>query len=501
MAASPLPPPSTPRRTAAEMALRACRSPQCFALAVLALAMLLGAGLRFHRLERSDLSADEAASWAAASAPGVRQVMAMEQQLDPGKLPLYDLLLHGWIRVFGDDVPAMRAMSAGLGTIAIVLVFVAVREVCRSLGDAPAPALGELAGAFAALIYATNVTMLESDRTVRMYPLVMCAALVQIAFLARVQRRGGWFSYAGLAIFTAAMIAANFTASFLLLAEGLWLGCLLLARFAGARPADARPANAVTGGLAVFRPGAALAAGVVLLVPLLPGAFASSHQAVAVGAIDWIKPQPLWWPYLTLRIAAGGHKLFWIFAALGAYGVWQQWRSAPLASGFFAAWTAGPFLGVMAVTYLLHPLEYFRYVLAAFAGMFGLAGLGAASLRSSGLRLAVAVLLIFLSMRQVGKWLRHSHEAAWREATMLAAGKTAPGDQIAVFPPYCTNVVRYYLPQERRGAVIGADSQCTSARLLIMSGFSISAPAALATMEACFPRVLARPRLTEVRSR
>ena len=29
------------------------------------------------------------------------------------------------------------------------------------------------------------------------------------------------------------MIAANFTASFLLIAEGLWLGCLLLGKWAG----------------------------------------------------------------------------------------------------------------------------------------------------------------------------------------------------------------------------------------------------------------------------
>ena len=491
MAASPVPRTPPPRSTLAQTALRAWRSPRCFAFVVAALAVLLGAGLRFHQLGLADLSADEAASWAGASAPGMSQVVALEQQLDPGKLPLYDLLLHGWIRVFGDGVSAMRAMSAGLGTIAIVLVFVAVREVCNSFGEAPAPAVGELAGAFAALIYATNFTMLESDRTVRMYPLVMVAALVQIAFLARAQRRGGWFSYAGAAIFTAAMVAANFTACFLLLAEGLWLGCLLLAKLAGAR----------TGGLAVFRPGAALAAGLVLLAPLLPAALTSSQQAVAIGALDWIKVQPLWWPYTMLRKAAGGHTLFWMFAALGVFGVRRQWRAARLASGFFAAWMVGPILGVLAVTYLLHPLEFFRYLLIAFVGMFGFAALGAASVRSSAWRVAVAVLLVVLSMRQVRHWLRYSHGAAWREATMLAAREAAPGDQIAVFPPYCTNVVRYYLPRGRRGAVTGADSQCTAARVLIMSGFSISPPAAVATMEACYPQVLARLKLTEVRSR
>ena len=273
-----------------QAAIRAAHSPRALALGLLALALVLGVVMRFQVLGLAELSADEGASWAAASAPGVSAVVAMEQQLDPGKLPLYDLLLHGWIRIFGDGVGAMRGMSAVLGTIAIVLVFAAVREICRSLGGQPGAAIGDLAGGFAAIIYAVNFMMVTSDRTVRMYPLAMSAELLQIFFLVRAQRRGGWLNYAGAAIFTAAMIAANFTACFLLLAEGLWLGCLLVAKACGARME----------GLAIFRPGAALAAGVALLAPLLPAALASSQRAVAMGALDWIKMRPITWPYQVL---------------------------------------------------------------------------------------------------------------------------------------------------------------------------------------------------------
>src|SRR6185437_7972158 len=98
----------------------------------------------------------------------VQAVVAEERRLDPGKLALYDVTLHEWIRAFGDSLFVLRAMSAVLGTIAIVLLFIAVREVCRSLGDESSAATGELAGAFAALIYATNVVMVVSDRTARM---------------------------------------------------------------------------------------------------------------------------------------------------------------------------------------------------------------------------------------------------------------------------------------------------------------------------------------------
>ena len=96
-------------------------------------------------------------------------------------------MLHEWVRIFGDSLFAMRAMSAALGTIAIVLVFVAVREICRSLGGEAAAEAGEVGGAFAALLYALNLTIVASDRTAREFPLLTVAELAQIIFFVRVR--------------------------------------------------------------------------------------------------------------------------------------------------------------------------------------------------------------------------------------------------------------------------------------------------------------------------
>jgi mannosyltransferase len=476
--------------SAGQAATSAVRSPRALALGLLVLALALGATLRFQQLGVTDLSADEGASWAAASAAGVSEVVAMEHQLDPGKLPLYDLLLHGWVCVFGDSVTAMRAMSAALGTIAIALVFVGVREVCRSLGGQSGAAIGELTGGFAALVYAVNFMMVTSDRTVRMYPVAMSAELLQIFFLVRAQRRGGWLNYGGAAIFTAALIAANFTACFLLLTEGLWFGCLLVAKAFGAR----------SEGLAIFRPGLSLIAGVALLAPLLPWAFTSSHQAVAMGALSWIKMRPITWPYQVLSSAAGGRVLFWSFAALAGFGIWRNWRTAPLAVGFFAVWTAGPIVGLMAVSYLIHPLEFPRYALIAFVGMFALAAFGAASLRPGAVHLALAAALIGLSVGRTRHVIKHPYEAAWRQATEIAAGQAAPDETIAVFPAYCENVVRYYISPERRATVQGGNL-CGPPRVMILSGRNILGADQIAPMEKCYPRVVARLLLVEVRAR
>jgi len=469
----------------------ALRSARLFSMALLAVAVILGAHYRFHRLDRWDLSGDEGVAWAGAIAPSVEAVIAAEPKVENGgKLPPYDLLLHGWIGIFGDGVASMRRLSAVIGTIVIVLVFVAVGEVFGSLGDGSALSTGQLAGAFAALIYATNLTMVMSDRTAREFPLLLATELLQIVFFLRAQRRNAPTDYAGTAIFTAAMIATNYSSGFLLFAEALWLGCLLPAKWTGAR----------AGKLAILRPGIAVAAGVVLLAPVLPSVFADSERAVRTGAVDWIKVQPISWPFMTLRDSANSPRLFWIFVALGVFGVWRQWRSARVASGFLAAWMAGPLLAAFAVTYVIRPMEIPRYVLIAFLGMFAFAGLGAGAFRSAALRIALAILIVSLSAPQM-RWLRNYHELGWQQAASLAARETVRGDRIAVYNRYKVYVVRYYLPPNRRTDAVSMGDKCDSARVLIIDGFVVTQLEKLAKAQACYPQLLARVHEVEVRTR
>jgi hypothetical protein len=478
-----------PGRYFKDVAMRAWRSTRLFAFVLLAVALIVGAHLRFHRLARYDMSGDEAASWAAASARSVWQVAQIERQLDPGKLALYDVTLHEWIGFFGDSVFAMRAMSAGLGTMAIILVFITVCEVYRSLADEKAACFAELTGAFAALLYATNLQMVLSDRMVRMYPFVMCAELLQITFLVRAQRRGGILNYIGVALFTAVMIASNFTATFLVAAEASWLGWLLLAKLW----------NSHSHGLAVFRPTCAIAVGMVILMPWARNAFISSQRSMTW--LDWIKLQPITWPFAVLRGSTGDSTLFWIFVALSSFGIWRQWRSARSVVEFFTMWMVGPILAVMAVTYLIHPLEFPRYVLTAFVGMFAFAALGVASLGSTALRLSLAIMLIDLSVGPVHRWVRQSHEAAWRNGTLLAVQQSMRGEQIAVFPSWCVNVVRFYTPPERREDVTETGAQCGAAPVLVMSGIDMFPPAVIGKIDACYPRNLADLPFIQVRSR
>lgn len=484
---------STPSALAWQSAWNVASSAWCserlFAWVLLIAALILGLHLRLFQLARWDMSGDEGASWAAASVPSLHEVVRAEERLDPGKLAVYDVILHEWIGVFGDSIFAMRVMSVGLGIISLVLVFTAVREICGALGDTSL-AFGETAGAFAAFIYATNLTVVQSDRTIRMYPLLMATELSQITFFCRAQRRGSLANYVGVAIFTAAMIAANFSSSFLIFAEAMWIQCLLLAKETGLR----------AGGLMASGATLAVIAGIALLTPMLPGALASSASAVRVGYYNWITLQPISWPYTTLRDGVGGYTLFWTFIVLGAFGLWRQWRSGPLASTFFALCTIGPILAAVALSYLVHPIENPRYIVIAFVGMFAFAGVGAASVRSTALRLILALLIVHFTVYPVHRWLRHSHEAAWREAAGTALEQSS-GTTISVVPAYAVDVVRYYLPRDARNMAIGVNFGCGSGRILILNGWGWLPTDQTARMVNCYPHIVKSFHQVEVRSR
>src|SRR6185437_11308448 len=273
------------------------------ALALVALALMIGAGLRFYQLGTAELSADEAASWAGATEPDLREVVARQRSLDPGKLALYDIALHGWIALEGDGVGSMRALSALLGTVAIALVFAATRELLLDLGGASEVRRAELGAALAALIAAVSFTLVDQARTVRMYPLTLVLELAQVvcflrAASARARGPGRGASLAGVAVFGALATASNFTAVLFIAAEAMWLGWAAMRRRGSAR------ASAL-GELHLLGPALALGAGMALLAPMAPMAGRTSIAVVHAGVLDWSHLRLPWWPLEMLRGASG----------------------------------------------------------------------------------------------------------------------------------------------------------------------------------------------------
>jgi hypothetical protein len=461
------PPMTTPQRAessagvaaSARAVAPAAMRPLVAALLVVALA--LGAWLRCANLGAREMSADEGATWAAAAAPSLKAVVREQAILNPGKLALQELALRGWMRLFGDGLAAMRALSAALDTLSIVIVFLLTRELFggppaphlrEGMPDAPSwPALAlggmpfdeaEMVAALAALLFAVNLVTIKYAREIRMYALALLLVLAQLWFFLRAARRGGRVNLGALAVLTALAVSAHFGAAFMVAAEALCLPFLPDARSRGA----ARPPK--TPGARWIRVpvplAAALGAGLAIFLVIAASALRTGASAFAHGATSWIE-RPPWWAPLALFNKGTGTFGFPATIALAGWGVWRGWRRAPGAVAFALAWMWLPPMLLLLASYAFAPMFVERYALWSFVPFFILAALGTCELPTEPVRAGALALVVVLALGHLHAYRGRPHGAQWREAARAAASGLAPGATIAVAPPYAVNVVRYYL--------------------------------------------------------
>src|SRR4029077_4254895 len=139
-------------------------------------AIVLGSALRFFRLGSRELSIDESLSWFAAAAPSVTDLLRIQHGADSGKLAIHEIALRGWMHMFGESEEALRAMSALIGSLSIVLVFILACEILSAVSSTETEERSQgriyLIAAVAALLFAVGLPAVEIARQARMYSMM-----------------------------------------------------------------------------------------------------------------------------------------------------------------------------------------------------------------------------------------------------------------------------------------------------------------------------------------
>ena len=432
------------------------------------------------------MSADEGPSWAAASAPTVAEVIARQSGLNRGKLPIHDLMLHGWIALFGSSLPAMRSMSALLGVLSILLVYLVTRELFAIEPAAGSPLSNEdssIVAALAALIFAVNLVTIKYSREARMYPLMLAAILAQSGMFLRALRVGGLANYLAVAILTALAIGTNFSALLIPATEGVWL-LYVIAR-ALRRPDDIAAKRAWA--LAI-----ALACGGLILAPKL---LYSLHPASAPNAagviIGWAKPPPLYAPIAMFNKAAGTFA-FPVLAALAGWGAINGWRrGAHDAISVALLWMWLPPLTMVAASYAIAPVFVERYALSSFVPFFILTAVGIYELPGEAARIGALALAVAISLGHIVSYDRKQHDTQYREAVAAADVALKPGEVVTVVPQYAIDVLRYYLPADHRDRAVVYDPSTSNAAVLIVADQNL-APRVVDSYRKEYPQTVAR---------
>jgi mannosyltransferase len=461
------------------------------AISLLILAIAVGGLLRFSNLGEAEMSADEGASWAAASASSVSQVLELQPRLNPGKFALHEIALHGWIRLFGDGLTAMRALSALAGTLGIVAVFFLARELLglhRAIArpanekDESAETPSDMsAAAFAAVLLAVNLVFIKYAQEARMYSLALLCALIQVGSFLHSLRRPTPAVLLFVALFTGLAIASTFTMVLILAPEVLWLGYLAGNRDRALRRRAVFAILALTGGFALLIPPAIIYLNARAHAPALP-------------AYAWASTPQIWAP-LSMFNKATGSIAFPVVLTLALWGIARSWRRRRDAVVFLLLWMLVPPLLVLAGSYLIRPAFVERYTLSSFVPFFLLVALGIYSVRGVPEQSVLLALVAVLASGHDYSYRRNAHDVQWREAVLAATSTT--GRTIVVAPPYTVDVVRYYLRNsESDWSIEPGVAKSAGVALVADTGVSAAEAAHIATE---YPRLLMRLRGVIVR--
>ena len=189
--------------------LRVLRRRDWAAVGIVA-AVLIGVVLRF--ISRGPLWLDEAQSLAIAQRPLSHIADALRHD---GAPPLYYLLLHWWVQIFGTSTFAVRALSA----IPAVLALPVALRLGRRVG-------GDAVGIAALVLLAVSPFAVRYAVEARMYSMLLLLGLLGAHAVLSVHRHRSWAATAGVAVVSAAMLYTHYYAVFALTVVGaaeLWL--------------------------------------------------------------------------------------------------------------------------------------------------------------------------------------------------------------------------------------------------------------------------------------
>lgn len=178
----------------------------------ISLGVLMVVGVAFRFYSQSALWLDEAQSVAIAKLPlhgqGPTLIDGLRQDGSP---PLYYLLLHGWISLFGSSAEAVRAMSAIISLIAVPPLYVLARRI-----------VGTRAARVTVVFYLASPFAIRFASETRMYSLVLLLSVLFGLAFERTLRRPNWQSVVGMAITTGLLALTHYWTLYLLLTVGIW---------------------------------------------------------------------------------------------------------------------------------------------------------------------------------------------------------------------------------------------------------------------------------------
>ncbi|WP_232686903.1 glycosyltransferase [Halobacterium zhouii] len=410
-------------------------------LLALASVVFVGVGLRIYGLTDWSLYGDELYSVTSRAALPVRELLMVPLPLDSHP-PLYYLLLHYWMDLFGNSVASIRSMSVLLGAGAILIMYALGTELYDSR-----------TGLLAAFLLAISTFHIHYSRVARMYSLFVLLALASWYGFTRLRTRSTSASVVYV-VSTALLVYTHVFGLFVVAAQYVYV--LLSETNAGLdwrRWAGVQAAVGVLTAPWVARLTFHVWA---LLTGVREGGIISWVPPPRIGIVTNTVLRYVGWPHnFPLLVESGWSRLVaavlvvvYVVCAVLAVATYtddREWQFADISAvGQLSVLLAVPIVVPFLVSYLVTPVYFPRFTIPASLALFLLVAAGITNISARKHQIAVLVVIVACSGVLVGQYHTTSTEADWAASGECLTEGTEPGDLVLYQTFWTQNYVEYY---------------------------------------------------------
>ena len=434
-----------------------------YGLALLAI-VLIGLFLRVYQLGTQSMCYDESSSVWIAKMSFLSQVVQATRSFELSP-PLYFIILHYWIALFGTSEVALRSLSVLFGVLAIPVIYVLGRRL-----------FNEEVGLLAALILALSSFNIWYSQEARMYSLMVLLALVSMYFFWRFLQQTTLAVSAGYVLSTVLLLYTHYYGAFVVITQNIyivtlmvlskqrtyklrhWVGlqAIVLALFAPWMVVLSRQSLAGAGPLQNLQYTAWIPQPTAYTLGLTYQIYCSAAQLAAESGIAVYGTVVLLAAVLSALFL--GLSVFSLFAYQKVRGA-MDWK-APLKSlesyswevriqdltpvYFLAVWLLAINLIPFVISLVSTPIYYFRYTIAASVALYLLVGKGIANINYKPTKLAVIGVVAALSVTSLPSYYFGVAAVQSREATSLIDANAKSGDVVLIYPHWENLTFNYY---------------------------------------------------------
>ncbi|HEX8221034.1 MAG TPA: glycosyltransferase family 39 protein [Chloroflexia bacterium] len=401
------------------------------AVGLLGAVLALGATLRLYDLGGESYWLDEVIMLRAAGG----DVWSI---LGGARPPVYVLLTHFWIEIFGTSETSTRLLPALFGTLSVLLTYVMGREL-----------FGKRIGLVAALLMSLSAFQVYYSQEIRYYSLFVTCALLSYLLMLRALKTGKTLHFALYALAGIAMFYSHSYAVFVFAAQNLYFAL----------------------GWKRLRPllGYWLVSQAVVALAILPALTLPADKVISGSAavMKWIPDPPLWQPFfdvagyvvpiyrsskpalaivpLLVLIAIAvvafvkGREEWWAAARQTAAGIKQGVAGERDKLLLLGCWLLCPVFIPFVMSKIFGPMYLSRYTISATPAFYVLAALAILAGRKllpAYVSLALVGVLVAPGMLE---YYARPVKGEWREAAAYVRERSRPGD--VLMAGYSDNLV------------------------------------------------------------